>query len=146
MFVDADITFDVRTGARSLWVDGDEARMAQVVGNLLTNSAKFTATAGTVSLQLEADAPGGMAVVRVSDTGAGITLSMLPKLFEPFIQADESLDRSKGGLGLGLALVKGIVEMHGGRVEAHSEGSGTGAEFVIRLPAELGEPAPVTGQ
>ncbi len=115
--------------------------MAQVVGNLLTNSTKFTAKGGTVTLELEENLIDGMAVMRVRDTGTGITQSMLPKLFEPFVQAEESLDRSKGGLGLGLALVKGVVEMHGGQVKAHSEGPGTGAEFVIWLPAELGEPA-----
>jgi PAS domain S-box-containing protein len=138
MFVDAGIAFNVRAVAQPLWVDGDEARMAQVVGNLLNNSAKFTPKDGTVLLELEEVTTDGMAVLRVRDTGAGVAPAMLPKLFDPFIQADESLDRSKGGLGLGLALVKGIVEMHGGLVEAHSDGLGTGAEFVLRLPAELG--------
>ena len=141
IFVDAGIAFDLRTRAQPIWIDGDEARMSQAIGNLLTNSAKFTTQGGKVGLELEADPSDGNAVIRIMDTGAGIAPSILPKLFEPFVQAEESLDRSQGGLGLGLALVKGIVEMHGGIVEAHSKGPGTGAQFVVRLPTELAEPA-----
>ncbi len=128
-----------RQGLVHFGLNGDEARMAQVVGNLLANSRKFTPSGGTVLLEVEEDVPNDMAILRVRDTGAGISPTTLPKLFDPFFQADESLERSKGGLGLGLALVKGIVEMHGGLVEATSDGLGTGAEFVLRIPAELRE-------
>jgi two-component system CheB/CheR fusion protein len=138
----AGIAFDVRTPARPLWIDGDEARIAQVVGNLLANAAKFTVPGGQVVLEIAGDASDGQAVMRVCDTGTGISPDMLESLFEPFVQADESLDRSKGGLGLGLALVKGIVELHGGTVEARSAGLGAGAEFVVRLPVEIGEALP----
>jgi PAS domain S-box-containing protein len=140
-FVEAGIAFEIRVGDRPIWVDGDEARMAQVVGNLLTNASKFTGRDGQVVLTLAEDATARTGVVRVKDSGVGVAPNMLRRLFEPFMQADDSIDRSRGGLGLGLALVKGIVELHGGQVEVHSEGPGTGAEFVVRLPAELGEPA-----
>lgn len=118
-----------------LWIDGDAARLAQAVGNLLVNAAKFTAASGAVSLCLEVDDL-HWAVIRVRDSGVGISREMLDQLFLPFVQADGSLDRSKGGLGLGLSLVRGICELHGGKVDAYSDGLGTGAEFVIRLPRE----------
>jgi len=122
-----------------VYVDGDPTRLAQVVGNLLSNAAKFTARGGRVEVRL-ARGPGA-AVVRVRDDGVGIPPDLLPRLFEPFVQADATLDRSKGGLGLGLALVRGLAELHGGSVSAHSAGPGTGAEFVVRLPVEPAEPA-----
>ena len=115
-----------------LWVDGDSTRLVQVVGNLLDNALKFNEPGGTADVSVSAD--GAEGVVRVRDTGVGIDSDLLPLLFEPFRQADRSLDRSKGGLGLGLALARGLVELHGGRVEAHSRGPGTGSEFVVRLP------------
>jgi PAS domain S-box-containing protein len=127
-----------------LWVQGDPTRLTQVVGNLLQNAVKFTPRSGTVSVRLTADASRGQAVLAVRDTGAGIEPDMLPRLFEPFAQADRSLDRSKGGLGLGLALVKGLVELHGGEVHAASDGPGRGAAFVVRLPMQP-EPAAITG-
>ena len=97
-------------------------RIAQVIGNLLTNAAKFTPSGGRVEVALEHE--GEAAVLRVRDTGVGITREMLDRLFEPFMQADRTLDRARGGLGLGLALVKGLAELHGGSVTATSEGQG----------------------
>jgi two-component system CheB/CheR fusion protein len=113
-------------------VDGDRTRLSQVVGNLLQNSAKFTPRGGSVRLSL--GLAGGQVEVHVRDSGMGIARAMLPHLFEPFQQADDTLARSAGGLGLGLALVKGLVDAHGGTVEAKSAGQGTGTEFVVRLP------------
>jgi signal transduction histidine kinase/ActR/RegA family two-component response regulator len=120
-------------------VDGDETRLAQVLGNLLANSAKFTPRGGTVAVALDAE-PGGTARLEVRDTGEGIDPGVLARIFEPFSQADHSLARSRGGLGLGLALVKGLVELHGGTVTLSSAGGGAGTEVVVRLPLA---PAPV---
>ncbi|HEY3357922.1 MAG TPA: ATP-binding protein [Polyangia bacterium] len=117
-----------------IMVDGDATRLAQVVGNLLHNAAKFSDAGGTVTITVAADAGAGAALVRVRDTGIGLDESTLDQLFEPFQQADRSLARTRGGLGLGLALVKRLVEMHGGAVSAASAGLGHGAEFTIRLP------------
>jgi two-component system CheB/CheR fusion protein len=135
-FTKADIEIEIRLTARQLWVNADAARIAQAVGNLLQNAAKFTERGGHVVLALEEDATRRMAVIRVGDTGVGIGADVLPRLFQAFTQADSTLDRSRGGLGLGLALVKGLVEMHGGTVEARSDGLGMGAEFTIRLPLD----------
>jgi CheY-like chemotaxis protein len=99
---------------------------------LLNNAAKYTRTGGQV--RLSADRDGECAVIRVVDTGQGIDRSALPHLFDLFYQADQTLDRSRGGLGIGLSLVRNLVEMHGGRVTAHSEGRGRGSEFVVSLP------------
>ena len=115
-----------------LFVHGDEARLAQVFQNLLHNATKFTPAGGHVRVAVERD--GGDASVRVCDDGCGITPELLASVFEPFAQADRSLDRAGGGLGIGLTLVKTLVEMHGGRVEARSAGAGRGSEFVVRLP------------
>jgi len=123
-------------------VDGDRTRLTQVLGNLLQNAAKFTPAGGTVTLSLAVDAPAGQAIVRVRDTGAGIAAEMLPRLFQPFTQADATLDRSQGGLGLGLALTKGLVELHGGTVRAESRGLGQGAEFVVVLPLRADQALP----
>ncbi|MFT3917323.1 MAG: ATP-binding protein [Anaeromyxobacteraceae bacterium] len=117
-------------------IDADGKRVAQIVGNLLQNAAKFTPPGGEVDVSVAVDAEAGHAVVRVADTGVGIEPQVLARLFEPFMQADETLDRSKGGLGLGLALVKGLVDLHGGRIEARSEGQGRGAAFTVRLPLQ----------
>jgi PAS domain S-box-containing protein len=115
----------------------DSTRIGQAIGNLLQNSAKFTESGGLVRVTLARDPERNQAIIRVSDTGVGLAPSTLAHLFEPFVQADKTLDRSKGGLGLGLALVKGLVEMHGGEVSAYSEGLGKGAEFTLRLPTTL---------
>jgi two-component system CheB/CheR fusion protein len=120
--------------SEAIWIDGDPTRLAQVLGNLLGNAAKFTPTHGKVSVSLTQTQ--GRAVLEVADTGMGIDGATLERLFEPFAQADRSIDRSRGGLGLGLALVKGMVELHGGEVSAHSDGPGKGARFTIRLPID----------
>lgn len=117
---------------RPLWMDGDPTRLAQVVGNLLNNACKFTDAGGEVAVRLSVEE--STAVLSVRDTGIGMEAEILARLFEPFSQADRSLDRSRGGLGLGLALVKGLVGLHGGAVRAVSAGLGKGAEFTIRLP------------
>jgi len=135
-FASAGVEFDLSLTGEPLWVDADAARIAQAVGNLLHNASKFTPQGGRVTLALEEDVPFRTAVVRVRDTGIGIAPEVLRRLFEPFTQADDTLERSRGGLGLGLALVKGMVELHGGSVEAHSAGPGRGSEFVIRLPTQ----------
>jgi CheY-like chemotaxis protein len=127
-----------------VWVTGDPTRLSQVVGNLLQNANKFTDAGGRVTVRLAAE-PGGGAALAVRDTGIGMGPDILARLFEPFSQADRSLDRSRGGLGLGLALVKGLVGLHGGSVQASSPGVGKGSEFLIRLPTsatpERGVPA-----
>ncbi len=127
------VKFELRLCDRPLPVDADGARIAQVVTNLLTNAAKFTPSGGAARVSLSADGE-GRAVLSVADSGAGIDPALLDSLFQPFMQGDRSLDRTGGGLGLGLALVKGLVELHGGDVAAHSEGPARGAEFVVRLP------------
>jgi two-component system CheB/CheR fusion protein len=127
---DLDIRSDIPP--RPLWVDADPVRLAQIVNNLLANSIKFTPDGGSVSLALRSD--GGAAVLEVRDTGVGIDPELLPHVFEIFRQSDQSLDRSSGGLGLGLALVRTLTELHGGSVEARSRGDGQGAEFAVRLP------------
>jgi two-component system CheB/CheR fusion protein len=126
---------------KPVFVNGDWNRLAQIVGNLLQNAAKFTGPGGNVRLSLSTDSEAKGAVVRVADTGIGMDKKMLARLFQPFAQADTTLDRSRGGLGLGLALVKGLVELHGGTIAAHSAGSGQGAEFVVWLPLALEEAA-----
>jgi signal transduction histidine kinase len=117
-----------------VWVMGDETRLAQVLNNLLDNAAKFTDRGGEVMVRLRRE-PGPQAVLSVRDTGVGWQPALLERLFEPFAQEDRTLGRAGGGLGLGLALVKGLIELHGGRVNAVSEGPGKGAEFLVRLPA-----------
>jgi signal transduction histidine kinase len=122
-------------------VEGDFARLTQVIANLLDNAAKYTDEGGKVWLTLEKTPD--QAVLRVRDTGRGLDATALKSLFELFYQADRNLDRSDGGLGIGLSLVKSLVHMHGGTVEAHSEGHGKGSEFVVYLPCL---PAPSEGQ
>jgi signal transduction histidine kinase/CheY-like chemotaxis protein len=122
----------VRLAPEPLWVEGDETRLAQVVGNLLTNAAKFTPSGGTVEVSVTAT--GDRAEVRVRDTGVGLLPQALDRIFHLFSQEDVTLDRQQGGLGIGLTLVKQLVELHGGTVEARSAGRGCGSEFVVRLP------------
>jgi signal transduction histidine kinase/CheY-like chemotaxis protein len=114
------------------YLDADPMRVAQVVSNLLTNAAKYTAPGGDV--RLSAFSEGGELVIRVADSGIGIDREALPRIFDMFSQPKAALDRAEGGLGVGLALVKGLVKLHGGRVEAASGGSGHGSEFTVRLP------------
>ncbi|MDC0721276.1 hybrid sensor histidine kinase/response regulator [Nannocystis bainbridge] len=115
-----------------VWVRADATRIAQVIGNLVNNAAKYTENGGEIAVRLESER--GHAVVRVRDSGIGIPQEMLGEVFDLFTQVHRSLDRSQGGLGIGLALVKRLVTIHGGQVEAHSDGAGLGSEFVIRLP------------
>lgn len=116
----------------SLAVDVDPVRMAQVVSNLLTNAAKYTEAEGRLRLSVERD--GGLAVLRVVDNGIGIAPAMLHRIFDLFVQADHTSTKAQGELGIGLTLVKNLVEMHSGTVEVHSEGLGQGSEFIVRLP------------
>jgi PAS domain S-box-containing protein len=134
VFVARGIALEVAFADRPAILIGDRTRLTQVIGNLLQNAAKFTPTGGRVELSMEVDAGGGACVLRVRDTGAGIEPAIRAYLFEPFMQADNALARNGGGLGLGLALVKGLVALHGGTVEVHSDGPGAGAEFVVTLP------------
>ena len=137
------VRLEVSLADRPLRLMADRTRLAQVVGNLLENAAKFTDPEGEVRVFVSAEPATRRAVIRVADTGIGITEDLLSRLFVPFTQADRSLDRTKGGLGLGLALVKRLVELHGGEVTAHSDGAGRGAQLTVRLPlAEELSPAP----
>ena len=115
-----------------LWLHGDMARLSQVLGNLLNNAAKYTNPGGHIMLTVFSHE--GMAVVRVRDDGIGIAPDRLPHIFDMFWQVDTALERRQGGMGIGLSLVKRLVEMHHGRVEAHSEGLGKGSEFTLYLP------------
>jgi PAS domain S-box-containing protein len=114
------------------YVEGDLVRLAQALANLLNNAAKYTPEGGRISLSVEQD--GAQALVRVRDNGIGISQEILPRIFEMYAQADHSWERAQGGLGIGLTLVRNLVEMHGGTVEAHSHGSYQGSEFILRLP------------
>jgi PAS domain S-box-containing protein len=121
---------------KSMFIEADPTRLAQVFANLLNNAAKYTEPGGEITLLAEQQ--GEWAVIRVRDTGMGIPEEMLPRVFDMFLQVDRSLEKAQGGLGVGLSLVKGLVELHGGSVEAHSEGLGRGSEFVVRLPIDRG--------
>ena len=123
----------VTPAAPPVFVNGDRTRLAQVFANLLNNSAKYSEAGQPISITIGRD--GDEAVVRVKDAGMGIHPEMLPRVFDMFRQADRTGGRSRGGLGIGLSLVKRIVELHGGTVTAHSEGLGLGSEFIVRLPA-----------
>jgi signal transduction histidine kinase len=122
----------VAVAKQPIWLSGDAARLAQVLSNLINNAAKYTEPGGHI--WVEADREEDEAVLRVRDTGSGIAPNLLPKIFDLFVQADRTLDRSQGGLGIGLTLVRHLVEMHGGRVKASSPGTEMGSEFVVYLP------------
>jgi len=128
--------FSVVSPPQPVFVNGDRTRLAQVFANLMNNSAKYSEPGQPVSITFGRD--GNDAVVRVKDAGMGIHPEMLPRVFDMFRQADRTGGRSRGGLGIGLSLVKRIVEMHGGSVTAHSDGLGLGSEFVVRIPAVEG--------
>jgi CheY-like chemotaxis protein len=125
---------------RPVFLDADLTRLAQVFSNLLTNSAKYTERGGQIGMS--AERRGGEVVVSVQDTGIGIPRGSLENVFDMFSQVDRSIERSAGGLGIGLALVKGLVEMHGGQVKAESEGEGKGSTFTVTLPAAADPAAP----
>lgn len=130
----------VRVPEHPLIVDADPVRLAQVVGNLLNNAAKYSDPEGSIELVAQRD--GDEAVIRVRDQGIGIEPAMLPQVFDLFTQGDRTQHRAQDGLGIGLTLVRTLVEMHGGRVVASSEGRGRGSEFVVRLPLAV---APYSG-
>jgi hemerythrin-like metal-binding protein/PAS domain S-box-containing protein len=132
LFARQSISLAVNVADRPLWVDGDRTRLAQLLGNLLHNAAKFTSSGGHVSVVVQEKE--GRALLRVRDDGLGMAPETVREVFEPFIQAEKTLHRTMGGLGLGLSLVRGIAELHGGSVAANSEGVGKGAEFVVTLP------------
>lgn len=119
--------------ADPIWLDADHTRLAQIVANLLNNAAKYTPPGGTVSLT--AAALDGMVEVKVTDTGVGIAPEMQSKIFEIFAQVEDHLGKAQGGLGIGLALVKQLVTLHGGTIEVESAGEGMGSSFTLRLPA-----------
>ncbi len=130
----AGLSLELELPGKPVWVEGDPTQLAQVLTNLLTNAAKFTRTGGRVTVRAAEDAVTRRASVTVTDTGIGIAPDMLPQVWEAFSQADQSLDRTQGGLGLGLALVRGLIGLHGGEVRAESEGSGRGSSFTFVLP------------
>ncbi len=134
-------TLEVRLPDEPLRIQGDLTRLSQVVLNLLNNAAKFTPKGGHIRLTVEKE--GTMAAIRVHDTGVGIPADLRPNVFDLFTQGDRSLDRTEGGLGIGLTIVDRLVKLHGGSVEALSEGSGLGSEFVVRLPL-LAVPTPAS--
>ncbi|MGE5526098.1 MAG: response regulator [Rhodospirillaceae bacterium] len=133
----------VHPPARPLTLRGDAARIAQVLSNLLNNAAKYTDPGGRISIS--AQAADDDVVFTVRDNGVGIRPEMLAKIFDLFTQADRSLDRSQGGLGVGLTIVQRIVDLHGGTVRALSDGLGKGSEFIVRLPRAMEEPPPQAG-
>ncbi|HET9234559.1 MAG TPA: hybrid sensor histidine kinase/response regulator, partial [Candidatus Eisenbacteria bacterium] len=140
-------TLSVELGSEQLIVNGDGSRLAQVLGNVINNAAKFTPEGGRIRVEVDRD--GEDVAIRVTDTGVGVPPEQLETIFDLFTQVGRPGDRSSGGLGIGLALVKRIVQMHEGQVEAHSEGDGKGTQIVIRLPlytepripGSIGEPA-----
>jgi len=130
----AGLRLDLYLPSEPLWTVGDPTRLAQVVGNVLHNAQKFTDAGGRLWVEVRRLPDEGLAEIAVHDSGIGMEPAMLARVFETFTQADRSLDRSRGGLGLGLALVKGLVELHGGQVQAGSEGPGKGTRIAIQLP------------
>jgi PAS domain S-box-containing protein len=129
-----DIKLVIEKYPAALSLEADYTRLTQVVGNLLHNALKFTAKGGRTTVSIKKDEDNQQAVICVEDDGLGIPPELLPRMFEPFMQANNSLDRSEGGLGLGLAIVKGMVELHGGTVEAFSGGLEKGTQFIVHLP------------
>ena len=126
------LELSVSLPAEFLWLEADLARLAQVIGNLLHNAGKFSQRPGVIRLSARRQGP--EIVLSVQDEGIGIAPQMLPCIFDAFTQGNSEVDRSQGGLGIGLALVRSLVEMHGGTVSAESAGLGKGAEFIVRLP------------
>ena len=142
-FDQSGVALHVEHSVGPVWVEADTTRVAQVLGNLLHNAVKFTPARGSVNVSVAAS--GGRAELSVRDDGIGIEPGQVDRMFEPFAQADHGIARSKGGLGLGLALVRGLVELHGGSVRAHSDGLGHGAEFLVTLPLTAPEAAAPVG-
>ena len=136
------VRLDLRVPNAPVMVSADGARISQVITNLLSNAIKFSPPGGAVTVSVTVDPTSAQAVLQVSDAGAGIDAVLIEHLFEPFMQGDDTLDRNSGGLGLGLALVKGLVELHGGAVSAYSAGRNQGAELTVRLPLQAGRETP----
>jgi PAS domain S-box-containing protein len=124
---------ELKVPQHALLVDGDAPRLTQIFANLICNAAKYTDPGGHISVRVEQRDQ--QLVIEIRDDGIGIGKELLPRIFDPFVQAEQSSERARGGLGLGLGLVRALVELHGGRVEAHSQGSGLGSTFTVRLPA-----------
>jgi PAS domain S-box-containing protein len=122
----------VVSGFQHIHVNGDNTRLVQCVGNVLANAAKYTNDGGAIRVRSAIE--GTDALIEITDNGVGISPELLPRIFDLFVQSDRTLDRAQGGLGIGLAVVKRLIEMHGGRVSAHSAGAGKGSRFEIRLP------------
>ncbi|MCK6591344.1 MAG: ATP-binding protein, partial [Polyangiaceae bacterium] len=120
--------------SRTVRLLADPTRLTQIIANLLNNAAKYTDPGG--SIKLRADVEGDGLILRVCDNGIGLSPEMLPKIFELFVQSERGADRAQGGLGIGLTLVRSLVEMHGGTIVAHSDGVGRGSEFVVRMPLD----------
>lgn len=131
----------VKLAEEILQIEGDLVRLVQVLSNLLNNAAKYTPEGGQIQLTVERE--GEQALIRVKDTGMGIPADMVPRLFDLFTQSERTLDRSEGGLGIGLTLVRRLTELHGGSVEAQSPGLGKGSEFLVRLPLLAPEEKPM---
>src|SRR5690606_7765722 len=128
----AGLTVTIDVPATPVTVLGDRTRLSQVLANVVLNATKFTPAGGRIDVRLGVSDE--RALLEIVDTGIGITPHALDELFEPFVQAHAREEDSRGGLGLGLALVKGLVELHGGEVEARSDGAGRGSTFTVRLP------------
>jgi len=128
---DAGLDRHIDVSTEPVWVDGDAVRLEQVLTNMITNAIKYTPPAGRIQVGLRAD--GNDAVLSVEDSGLGISSRLLPFIFDMYVQADRTLDRAKGGLGIGLTLVRRLVELHGGTIVASSEGEGRGSRFTVRL-------------
>ncbi len=131
-------TLNVAINCQPVFIDADPVRIEQVINNLLTNAIKYTPAGGNITIDVHGD--NGRAVLRVCDNGMGISSDLLPRVFELFTQSERSLDRSQGGLGIGLTLVRAMVEMHGGTITARSDGPGCGSEFLVIFP-QIAAPA-----
>ncbi len=137
MFAEKRVSLEIKSPLKPIHLQADATRLTQVLGNLLHNALKFTDGGGQTQVIISQEDNSKQAAIQVKDNGLGIKPELLEDLFQPFTQADTSLEHSSGGLGLGLAIVKGMVELHGGNVMASSEGLGKGAEFTIRLPLNI---------
>ena len=142
LFEENGVRLDCKLGPEPLFVNADPTRLAQVVGNLLGNAAKFAGHGGLAQVSVSTEPGTRSATILVADSGAGMTKETLARLFEPFMQGEATLDRSKGGLGLGLALARELVRLHGGEIRAHSDGAGRGAQFTVSLPQAENQDAP----
>jgi CheY-like chemotaxis protein len=134
LFEQARIELVVDVPRTSLWITGDSARLTQILDNLLSNALGSTPSGGIVGVELSADSTTGAATLVVRDNGAGIPADLLPHVFDVFAPGETGIDRSRGRLGLGLVTAHGLVELHGGTIEAHSAGPSAGTEFCITLP------------